>query len=191
MSQLTDLAYSIFETEFDADTNLANVSSIEGWFVENLGLLNTLIYSSFSGEDPNLGLEEKAIYKQLYLYNYYTRQARNVLRGITSTNSSDNIIMVADEGNRIQFTNKNEVSKTYRDLAKDTKQQLDSLVAKYNIYAAKPLQVGGIETDAVNAVIQINQGGLTSNEQALQALQQLAQFGSDSGNPTVLEGGSD
>jgi len=191
MSQLTDLAYSIFETEFDADTNLANPSSIEGWFVENLGLLNTLIYSSFSGEDPNLGLEEKAIYKQLYLYNYYTRQARNVLRGITSTNSSDNIIMVADEGNKIQFTNKNEVSKTYRDLAKDTKQQLDSLVAKYNIYAAKPLQVGGIETDAVNAVIQINQGGLTSNEQALQALQQLAQFGSDSGNPSVLEGGND
>ena len=37
------------------------------------------------------------------------------------------------------------VHKTYRDIAKDSKSTLDSLVAKYNIYAAKPLQVTGIE----------------------------------------------
>jgi hypothetical protein len=146
MSELGDLANSIYVTEFDSDSESANLSLISGWFVENIGLLNTLIYTNFTGEDPGLGLEEKAIYKQIYMYNYYNKQARNVLRGITSTATSDNIIMVADEGNRIQFTNKNEVGKTYKDIAKDSKQTLDSLVAKYNIYAAKPLQVAGIET---------------------------------------------
>jgi hypothetical protein len=113
--------------------------------VENLGLLNTLINTSFSGQDPNLGLEEKAIYKQLYLYNYYNKQARNVLRGIISTTSNDNLIMVADGDNKIQFANKSEVGKTYKDIAKDNKATLDNLVAKYNIYNARPLQVGGIE----------------------------------------------
>lgn len=145
MSELGDLANSIYRVEFDSSSDAANLSLISGWFVENVGLLNTLINTSFSGEDPGLGLEEQAIYKQLYLYNYYNKQARNVLRGITSTNTSDNIIMVADEGNKIQFTNKSEVAKTYKDIAKDSKQALDSLVAKYNIYAARPLQVAGIE----------------------------------------------
>lgn len=149
MSELGDLANSIYRVEFDSSSDAANLSLISGWFVENVGLLNTLINTSFSGENPGLGLEEQAIYKQLYLYNYYNKQARNVLRGITSTNTSDNIIMVADEGNKIQFTNKSEVAKTYKDIAKDSKQALDSLVAKYNIYAARPLQVAGIES-AIN-----------------------------------------
>lgn len=146
MSQLSDLANSIYASEFDSDPDSINLTLLEAWLVENLGLLNTLLNTSFSGVDPCLGLEEIAIYKQIYLTNYYTKQARNVLRGITSTSSSDNIIMVADEGNRIQFTNKNEVGKTYRDIAKDSKAVLDMLVAKYNIYAAKPLQVVGIES---------------------------------------------
>ena len=57
--------------------------------------------------------------------------------------------MVADGDNRIQFANKNEIGKTFRDLARDTKQTLDMMVAKYNIYAAKPLQVGGIEAGGI------------------------------------------
>ena len=191
MSELTDLGSSFFETEFDGDTNLASFSLTQAWFVENLGLLNTLIHSQFSGEDPGLGLEEKAIYKQLFLLNYYSRQARNVLRGITSTNSSDNIIMVADEGNKIQFTNKNEVSKTYRDLAKDAKQQLDSLVAKYNIYASKPLQVGGIEAQSASSTSDLTQESISTQDQLDSAIQQLVQYSIDSGNQVTLDGGSD
>lgn len=145
MSEISDLASSIYASEFDSDPEAANLISIEAWLEENLGLLNTLINTSYSGVDPGMGLEEKAIYKQIYLYNYYGKQTRNVLRGIVSTTSSDNILMVADGDNRIQFANKNEISKTFRDLSRDTKQSLDMMVAKYNIYAAKPLQIGGVE----------------------------------------------
>jgi hypothetical protein len=145
MSQLGDLANSLFASEFDSDATSINLSLMSGWFVENLGLLNTLINTSYVGEDPCLGIEEGAIYKQIYLYNYYNKQARNVLRGIVSTSSSDNILMVADGDNKIQFANKNEISKTYKEMAKDAKQTLDMMVAKYNIYAAKPIQVAGIE----------------------------------------------
>ena len=73
MSQLGELADSIFSTEFDSDTDATNTSLILGWLTENLGLLNTLINTSFSGEEPNLNLEEIAIYKQIYLYNFYNK----------------------------------------------------------------------------------------------------------------------
>ncbi len=145
MSEISDLADSIYASEFDSDSEAINLSTLNGWLEENLGLLNTLINTSYSGINPGMGLEEKAIYKQIYLYNYYGKQSRNVLRGIVSTTSSDNILMVADGDNRIQFANKNEIGKTFRDMARDAKQTLDTMVAKYNIYSAKPLQIGGVE----------------------------------------------
>jgi hypothetical protein len=150
MSQIETIALSIYETEFDEDSTFANLSSITGWLSENIGLLNTLIHTNFSGEDPNFGLEEIAIYKELYLCNYYNKMTRNILRGISSTSSSDNIISVSDGDNRIQFANKNEIAKTYKDLAKECKVRLDSLVSKYNIYASKPLQIGGVEAASID-----------------------------------------
>jgi len=45
----------------------------------------------------------------------------------------------------VTFVNRNEVSKVYRGLANDSKAKLDDLVARYNIYEAKPQQVGGID----------------------------------------------
>jgi hypothetical protein len=148
MSELSDLAEVIYNTEFDSDSSIASVSAITAWLEENLGLLNTLINTSFQGTDPGMGLEEESMYKLIYLYNFYSKQARNVLRGIVSTTGGGNILSVADGDNKIQFVNKNEVGKTYRDLAKEIKSQLDQLVTKYNIYGAKPLQVGGIEASS-------------------------------------------
>jgi hypothetical protein len=148
MSQIATLASGIYITEFDSDSTAANFTQISGWLSENLGLLNTLINTNFSGQNPNFGLEEQSIYKEVYLYNYYNKQSRNILRGITATsNAGDNILSVSDGDNQITFVNRNEVGKVYRDLAKESKQKLDSLVAKYNIYASKPLQVGGIENE--------------------------------------------
>lgn len=190
MSVLSDLAEVIFITEFDSDSNIANVGSITAWLEENLGLLNTLINTSFQGENPDLGLEEKAIYKLIYIYNYYSKQARNILRGIASTSGGENILSVADGDNRIQFVNKNEVGKTYRDLAKETKLQLDQLVAKYNIYSSKPLQVGGIEAAAESSlnVLQID----TQEQNAEELINTLAELSSNQNIPApILDGGSD
>jgi hypothetical protein len=147
MNALENLATGIFVHEFDSDTNIASYNSILGWLNENLGLLNTLINTNFEGVDAILLNEEQAIYKQIYLYNYYAKQARNVLRGIMGSggNAGDNILSVKDGDNAITFTNKNEISKTYKEMAKDAKQTLDMMVAKYNIYASKPIQVAGIE----------------------------------------------
>ena len=154
MSELGQLASGIYSSEFDSDSSAANYSQISGWLSENLGLLNTLINTNFSGQNPSLGLEEQAIYKEIYLYNYYNKQARSILRGITATsNAGDNILSVSDGDNSISFVNRNEVGKVYRDLAKESKQKLDGLVTKYTIYESQPLQVGGYESVSYEAQI--------------------------------------
>lgn len=195
MSELSDLAEVIFNTEFDSDSSVTSVVAITAWLEENLGLLNTLINTSFQGTDPNLGLEEESIYKLIYLYNFYSKQARNVLRGIVSTTGGGNILSVADGDNKIQFVNKNEVGKTYRDLAKELKSQLDQLVTKYNIYASKPLQVGGIEASSqgLSAVdVSDTQDGETLVSTINSLFNDLNLNITDGNTPPVtLEGGSD
>ena len=146
MSSIGNLANSIFINEFDS-TGIT-IDSISGWLDGNIGQLNNALYSSLSGVNGNvngLGLEEQNIYKEMYLYHYYTKQTRNTIRGIAD-DTNGNILSVRDGDNAITFVNKNEVSKVYKGLAQDANNNLTYLVAKYNSYQASPRQVGGIET---------------------------------------------
>jgi hypothetical protein len=146
MSNIGDLANSIYINEFDSTG--VTVDAISGWLENNIGQLNNVLYTSFSGENgtvSGLNLEEQNIYKQMYLYHYYTKQTRNTIRGIAN-DTNGNIISVRDGDNAITFVNKNEVSKVYRSLAQDAYEGLQSSITSYNIYNASPKQVGGIES---------------------------------------------
>jgi len=154
---ISTIATGIFNDEFDSDTGFATIESISGWLANNVGLLNTTLYTAFSGsgsavEYPDdtviqpsgiFRFEEADIYKQVYLTNYYTKKARSVLKGI---DSSVDFLTLKEGDSTITRTNKNEIAKTYRGFAKDAQERLDNLVGKYNIYAAEPVQVAG--TDA-------------------------------------------
>ena len=143
MSILGDLSQDILDNEFDGDTDVASATAISGWLEANLGRLNSLIYTNFSGSGADLDLEAQSIHKELYLYHHYSKQARNSLRGITR--ATGEILSISDGNNSISFVNRNEVSKVYRGLANDSQARANQLVAHYNIYQAEPLQVGGIE----------------------------------------------
>lgn len=148
MSNIGDLANSIYVNEFDSTG--VTLESISGWLENNIGQLNNVIYTSFSGvsgEVSGLNLEEQSIFKELYLYHYYTKQTRNTIRGIAN-DTNGNILSVRDGDNAITFVNKNEVSKVYKTLAQDANNKLMDLVARYNSYQASPRQVGGIESRA-------------------------------------------
>lgn len=145
MSQIEDLATSIYVTEFDSTG--VTIEAVSGWLDTNLGQLNNLLFTSFSGDNGNISgfnLEEQAIYKQMYLNHYYTKQTRNTIRGIAN-DTDGNILSVRDGDNAITFVNKNEVSKVYKSLAQDARSELQSLVVNYNGYQSSPRQVGGIE----------------------------------------------
>jgi hypothetical protein len=146
MSVIGDLSLSIFQTEFDSDTGIMPRSHISGWLSENLGYLNTLLNTSYSGSNPSIDLEAQSIYKELYLSHYYRKQSRNALRGIVGTSEGrGDILSLKDGDSAVTFTNKNEVAKVYKSMADDSQSRLDKLVCQYNIYQSTPLQVGGIE----------------------------------------------
>ena len=148
MSVIADLSLKIFQTEFDSDTGIMPRSHISGWLDANLGQLNTLLNTSYSGSNAELDLESQAIYKELYLASYYRKQSRNALRGLIDTNGGGGDILSLRDGNSsVTFTNKNEVAKVYKSMADDAELRLNQLVAKYNIYQSQPLQLGGIETN--------------------------------------------
>ena len=150
MSNIGNLATLIYQSEFDSEVGSPSVTSISGWLENNLGQLNNALYTSFSGvagDVSGLNLEEQNIYKEMYLYHYYTKQTRNTIRGIAN-DTNGNIVSVRDGDNAITFVNKNEVSKVYKGLANDANSNLSDLVSKYNSYNASPRQVGGIEASS-------------------------------------------
>ena len=148
------LANTVFVNEFDSDTDMATLTQISGWFENNIGELNTLIFTSFSGSgDPGhpnqlfvpseqFGYEESGIYKKIYLRHFYQKKSRNVLKGI---DNSVDFITLREGDSMITRTNKNEIAKMYRSLAKDASEELEKAVYAYNFYQAKPRQVAGNE----------------------------------------------
>ena len=141
-----DLAEDIFGNEFDYDSGYAQFYYISGWLANNIGQLNTKLYTSFSVGSSNFTptgqfkQEERAIYKQMYLYEFYTKKTRQVLRGV---DSSVDFLTLREGDTMITRTNKNELAKTYRGLANDAKEEMERLVTSYNIYQAAPVQVAG------------------------------------------------
>jgi len=147
MNQIGNLAASIYDTEFGyASTELereVEVVAISGWLIANEGLLNTLIYTQFSGTDPGMRLEEQNIFKQLYLSRYYRKASRDVLRNITTDGLDWTRLSEGDT--TIMRNNKNETAKTYLSLAKEADETMTNLVYSYNLYGAKPYQVAGAD----------------------------------------------
>ena len=155
---LESLASGIVTTEFDSDTGIATVASVSGWLYENLGQVNTYLYTNFSGDNASgtygfMDIEAQNVLKELYLSNYYNKEARNALRGITKSSvSGDNVLYLKDGESAVTFINRNEVSKVYRGLANDSMDKVIQMAAQYNIYQAQPRQLGGIDASGIGVV---------------------------------------
>ena len=155
---LESLASGIVTTEFDSDTGIATVASVSGWLYENLGQVNTYLYTNFSGDNASgtygfMDIEAQNVLKELYLSNYYNKEARNALRGITKSSvSGDNVLSLKDGESAVTFVNRNEVSKVYRGLANDCMDKVTQMAAQYNIYQAQPRQLGGIDASGIGVV---------------------------------------
>lgn len=141
-----NLADEIFGNEFEYDSGYANFHFISGWLSNNVGMLNNRLYTEFevSGDyftpTGDFQQEERSVYKQMYLYEFYTKKTRQVLRGV---DSSVDFVSLREGDSMITRTNKNELAKTYRGLANDANSELEKLISSYNLYQSKPLQVAG------------------------------------------------
>ena len=141
------IASQIFSTEFASNTGETTHTQISGWLSANVGGLNALLHTNFSGEDPSIDNAAANILARQYMINHYQRASRNALRGvINSSSNGDNILSVSDGDNKISFVNKKEVAREYSALANSLKEDIQSMVYSYQYYAATPSQVGGYES---------------------------------------------
>lgn len=144
MFSVHTIADSVMQTEFDYDVSAVSFWSLSGWFNENIGQLNVKINKEFFVESGiitptgDFGIEEGTIYKQIYLCRHYNKKVRDTLRG---TESLTDFISLQEGDSRITRVNKNELAKTYRGMANDAQEELDKMVAAYNLYQASPRQV--------------------------------------------------
>jgi len=138
------IADEIFQNEFEFNTGSSQFFYLSGWLESNIGQLNTKINTEFSVSNGvisptgDFGTEEAAIYKQMYLRQFYNKKTRDVLRG---TESLTDFISLREGDTSVVRTNKNELAKTYRSLANDAQEELDKMVSAYNLYQASPSQV--------------------------------------------------
>jgi len=171
------LASGIITTEFDYITGteaetLQTVTS--GWLMANVGQLNILINTRFNSGNlcstPESGAnasgwlwqpEEEAIYTQIYLQEYYQKEARKILRNAVGSASSasgstdytmTDWTMLREGDTQIQrqaiitsAAAKNESARIVRGFAEDAAEELKGLIHSYNMYNAHPRQVAGTD----------------------------------------------
>lgn len=162
---MTTQDYTIFNFINSVYDDLGNPSDypperISAWFLDNanIGKLNNLIGTYFSGVvyqndcgnitgyaiEPAIRNDQLAIYKQLFDYEYYLFQSRNLAKS-AATKGSD-WVNLREADSSITRVNPHEIAKTFRALASDAKAVLDKSVKMYLKYNAIPDQVAGDDT---------------------------------------------
>lgn len=146
MASIGTIATAIYDNEFDDESTQLKrefkIQAISGWLESNVGQLNNLVYASFASTGSGFYQEEENILTQLYLKDYYSREARKTL----SSSSNTGVIewtRLSEGDTSIVRTNKVDLARTYRLMAKDAAEALKDLVYAYNSYQAMPRQVAG------------------------------------------------
>lgn len=133
------------------------LSRISGWFLDNsnIGKINNLIGLNISGVvyntttgsfyalEPELSSEEMSIYKKLFECDFYKRQSFEVARSISMIGDW---ISIKDGDSSITRVNKNEVSKNFRSIYKDSYEELQFLIKMYLKKTSSAEQIAGDDT---------------------------------------------
>ena len=144
-----------------------SIQKLSGWFLDNsnIGKLNNLIGTYISGVclkspqdlvtgyslDPFPSNDQLAIYKMLFDYEYFRGESRSVARSSATIGSDWTDLKEGDSS--IKKINKNEISKNFRGLSRDAKEDLDKAVKMYLKYNAIPDQIAGDDTEGVSHYI--------------------------------------
>lgn len=119
----------------DPSGNITSGSGITGVSGYNL----SGIVGVPSGFVPTLSGIEKDMYKLIFFQRYYNRAATANLGAA----SYDGVLEIQEFDSRIRRTSKNDIAKTYRDLANSAQQQLEWLLYYYRQGKSPPRGVFG------------------------------------------------
>lgn len=149
-SKIVDLATELYD-ELGEPVDVS-IPSVAYWLRTNIGSLNVLLNKPYTINQSSLevegssteafGINEKAIFKKLYIIHYYDRQLRKTLVSV----SLDSVVSISDEGSSVTKVNKNELSKTFSSIKKQEMAELSDMLKAYSINEITPLQVAGDDT---------------------------------------------
>jgi len=126
-----------------------SIAAIAAWVRRNIGGLGNLLNIEFVIDSstleisPSLTDVQKYIFKKMYSIYFFDIK----IKSIGSLASAD-YTSIKDDFGSVQKLNTNEVLKSFYQIRKQEHEELKSLVDKYNINEASPLQVAGDDTIA-------------------------------------------
>ncbi len=140
-----------------AEPSSLTIPAIAFWVRSNVGALNNYLDTNFKINDSTLeieqydttskttiqiGRQEKAVMKKMYMVHHYSLKLRETLGAA----SSDPTIEVSSDGARVRKINRNELSKTYAQIKKEEYAELQDLINGYKSWIFNPVQVAGDDT---------------------------------------------
>lgn len=147
MIKIVDIADELWrEINQNPDYSIAYIAF---WLRANLGKLNNLILTCFTIDPVSLeivgcfGLNEKDIFKTLFMVKYYENLMQKSLYG----SQFDLVTSISDGDGKITKLTPNELSKTYLALKKDAFSNLLTMANLYKYSKTTPTQITG--TDAI------------------------------------------
>lgn len=156
--KVVDIADELFREL--AEPSSLSIAAIGFWLRTNIGALNNHINTSYvinattfeieqtisdsTGTDTTLeiGEEERAILKKMYMVHFYELKLRE---NITSL-ATDTVISVSDDGSSVTKVNKNEINKVYQQIKKQEYEELKDMINSFKLLKSAPLQVAGNDT---------------------------------------------
>ncbi len=154
--KIVDIADEVFREV--GDPSAYSIASIAYWLRSNIGRLNShlgtfFVVNSSSYEltqetdskndnvlvESQIGIEEAAVLKKMFVIHYYDREIRTNI----SNAGSDTVIEVADQGSRVKKINKNEMIKSLTSLKKQEYLEMKELIRDYKANQVSPRQVVG------------------------------------------------
>jgi len=137
---ITDLATLIYN-DLGAPSDVT-ISSIQTKLVSTgfLGKLNNMIstsYSIISGDIyPEMAINEQAIYSQLYISEYYSKKINQIIGGTEISWTT-----LKDGDSTIVRSSQTEMAKVFKDLKRQSDEEIIRLVGSYRVNASSALTV--------------------------------------------------
>jgi len=148
--KVVDIADEIFR-ELGQPTDLS-IPTISFWVRTNVGNLNNRINTTYivnsitleilDSDSVEIGLNESAILKKMYMVHHYDVK----FRGVLGASSYDLVTLVKDKQNTVRKVNRNDIAKSFLQAKKDAIEELERLSVSYISGQATPIQVAGDDT---------------------------------------------
>ena len=137
---ITDLATLIYNNlGMPADVSVSSIQTklVSVGFIGKLNNGISTSYSIVSGDiSPDLGVNEQAIYAQMYASEYYSRKINQIIGGTDIYWTS-----IIDGDSKITRTSQAEIAKVFKDLKKQSEEELYKLISMYRVNASGPTTV--------------------------------------------------